>query len=59
MLKKIKDSLSEENDGLQGDKELNDLMVQEKIVQVKQQKELIRQVRNVTYMYQLNSVIFA
>lgn len=45
VLKKLRDRLQEENEQLQGDKELNDMMVQEKIVQVKNQKEQIRQVR--------------
>nr|XP_034325029.1 basal body-orientation factor 1 isoform X5 [Crassostrea gigas] len=43
VLKKLRDKLQEENEQLRGDKELNDMMVQEKIVQVKQQKEQIRQ----------------
>ena len=45
VLKKLRDKLQEENERLKGDKELNDMMVQEKIVQVKQQKEQLRQVR--------------
>ena len=44
VLKKLRDKLQEENERLKGDKELNDMMVQEKIVQVKQQKEQLRQV---------------
>ena len=47
MLKKLRDKLQEENERLKGDKELNDMMVQEKIVQVKQQKEQLRQVREI------------
>lgn len=43
VLKKLRDKLQEENEQLRGDKELNDMMVQEKIIQVKQQKEQIRQ----------------
>nr|XP_022332139.1 basal body-orientation factor 1-like isoform X3 [Crassostrea virginica] len=43
VLKKLRDKLQEENERLKGDKELNDMMVQEKIVQVKQQKEQLRQ----------------
>ncbi|XP_078313515.1 basal body-orientation factor 1-like isoform X3 [Crassostrea virginica] len=43
VLKKLRDKLQEENEQLKGDKELNDMMVQEKIVQVKQQKEQLRQ----------------
>lgn len=46
VLKKLRDKLQEENEQLRGDKELNDMMVQEKIVQVKQQKEQIRQVKH-------------
>ncbi|KAK3093033.1 hypothetical protein FSP39_010308 [Pinctada imbricata] len=42
-LKKMRDRLLEENESLKGDKELNDMMVQEKIVQVKNQKEQIRE----------------
>lgn len=44
VLKKKVSRLEEENESLKGDKELNDMMVQEKIVQVKQQKEQIREV---------------
>ena len=44
VLKKKVSKLEEENEQLKGDKELNDMMVQEKVVQVKQQKELIREV---------------
>ena len=44
LLKKERDKLMEERDHLKGDKELNDMMVQEKVVQSKQQKEQIRQV---------------
>ena len=47
VLKKLRDKLQEENERLKGDKELNDMMVQEKIVQVKQQKEQLRQVREI------------
>lgn len=47
VLKKLRDKLQEENEQLRGDKELNDMMVQEKIVQVKQQKEQIRQVKHI------------
>ena len=42
MLKKIKEKLEEENDKLKGDKELNEMMVQEKVVQTKNQKQQIR-----------------
>lgn len=44
ILKKLKSKLEEENEGLLGDKELNEMMVQDKVVQSKQQKEQIRQV---------------
>ena len=44
MLKKIKEKLEEENDKLKGDKELNEMMVQEKVVQTKNQKQQIRTV---------------
>ena len=44
VLKKKVSRLEEENESLKGDKELNDMMVQEKVVQVKQQKEQIREV---------------
>lgn len=45
VLKKKVSRLEEENESLKGDKELNDMMVQEKIVQVKQQKEQIRELQ--------------
>ena len=41
VLKKIKERLEEENAKLQGDKELNEMMVQEKVVQAKNQKQQI------------------
>ena len=44
MLKKIKERLEEENEKLKGDKELNEMMVQEKVVQTKNQKQQIRDV---------------
>lgn len=44
MLKKIKERLEEENEKLRGDKELNEMMVQEKVVQSKNQKHQIREV---------------
>ena len=44
MLKKIKERLEEENEKLRGDKELNEMMVQEKVVQSKNQKQQIREV---------------
>lgn len=43
ILKKLKSKLEEVNEGLLGDKELNEMMVQDKVVQSKQQKEQIRQ----------------
>lgn len=46
MAKKAKDKLQEENEDLAGEKELNDMMVKEKVVQAKQQKELIRQLND-------------
>lgn len=44
LLKKDRERLREELDVLLGEKEVNGLMVQEKVVQVKQQKELIKDV---------------
>ena len=44
VLKKKVARLEEENESLNGDKELNDMMIQEKITQVKNQKEQIREV---------------
>ena len=44
VLKKKVAKLEEENESLKGDKELNDMMVQDKVIQVKQQKEQIREV---------------
>ena len=41
VLKKIKERLEEENEKLRGDKELNEMMVQEKVVQAKNQKQQI------------------
>ena len=43
-LKKKKGKLEEENDTLQGEKELNTLMIQDKVVQTKHQKQLIQEV---------------
>ncbi|KAL5008353.1 hypothetical protein ScPMuIL_013934 [Solemya velum] len=42
MLKHAKDTLETENANLKADKELNDIMIQEKVVQVKQQKDQIK-----------------
>lgn len=58
VLKKLRDKLQEENEQLRGDKELNDMMVQEKIVQVKQQKEQIRQVKQGIKSVILNEVFY-
>ena len=44
LLKKERVKLQEENEKLQGEKEINDTMVQEKVIQSKQQKELIKEV---------------
>lgn len=49
MLKKQKERLEEENEQLQGDKEINDMMVQEKVSQTKNQKQSIKDVRNSTW----------
>ncbi|CAC5418876.1 Basal body-orientation factor 1 [Mytilus coruscus] len=45
VLKKKVARLDEENESLKGDKELNDMMIQEKVTQVKQQKEQIRELK--------------
>lgn len=45
VLKKKVSRLEEENESLKGDKELNDMMIQEKITQVKSQKEQIRELQ--------------
>ncbi|XP_071161442.1 basal body-orientation factor 1-like isoform X2 [Mytilus edulis] len=45
VLKKKVARLDEENESLKGDKELNDMLVQEKVTQVKQQKEQIRELQ--------------
>ena len=44
LLKKERKRLCEENERLLGEKEVNDMMVQEKVIQAKQQKELIKEV---------------
>lgn len=43
VLKKKVARLDEENESLKGDKELNDMLIQEKVTQVKKQKEQIRE----------------
>ncbi|XP_005096741.1 basal body-orientation factor 1 isoform X2 [Aplysia californica] len=43
LLKKERDRLQEENDNLKQEKEVTDMMVQDKVVQVKQQKETIKE----------------
>jgi N-acetylmuramoyl-L-alanine amidase len=44
VLKRNKDKMEAENESLRGDKELNDLMIQDKVVQTKQQKDAIKKV---------------
>lgn len=44
VLKKQRERLEEENGHLQGDKEINDMMVQEKVAQSKNQKQTIKEV---------------
>ena len=44
LLKKERKRLCEESEQLLGEKEVNDMMVQEKVIQAKQQKELIKEV---------------
>ena len=44
LLTKERDRLLEENNNFREEKEVTDLMVQEKVVQVKQQKETIKEV---------------
>ena len=55
MLKKVKEKLEEENEKLKGDKELNEMMVQEKVVQTKNQKQQIRTVSFFLYQWILLS----
>jgi hypothetical protein len=43
-LKKINDALEAQNATLKGDKELNEMMVQEKVVQSRNQKQQIKEV---------------
>lgn len=45
VLKKQKQKLEEENEQLSGDKEISDMMVQEKVSQTKNQKQSIKDVR--------------
>ena len=44
LLKKQKERLEEESEHLRGDKEINDMMVQEKVSQTKNQKQSIKDV---------------
>ena len=44
MLKKERQRLTEESEHLLGEKEVNDMMVQEKVIQAKQQKDIIKDV---------------
>ena len=44
LLKKERKRLIEESDRLLDEKEVNDMMVQEKVIQAKQQKDLIKEV---------------
>ncbi|XP_064623880.1 basal body-orientation factor 1-like [Lineus longissimus] len=44
-LKKIKHTLDEENETLKGDKELNEMMIQEKVVQSRNQKHQIKELQ--------------
>ncbi|XP_076442356.1 basal body-orientation factor 1-like isoform X3 [Babylonia areolata] len=45
-LKKEREHLTEQNKHLMGEKEVNDMMVQEKVIQAKQQKEHIRELHD-------------
>ena len=44
-LKRIRDKLQEENQGLKDEKEMNDLVIKEKVSQTKAQKKAIKEVR--------------
>ena len=44
VLKKVKVRLEEENEALRGDKEINEMMVHEKVAQTKNQKTQIKEV---------------
>ena len=52
LLKKERERLKEESERLMGEKEVNDMMVQEKVIQAKQQKELIKEVGQGHVKYQ-------
>lgn len=43
-LKRVKERLEKENGDLRGDKELNEMMIQEKVQQSKHNKQLIKDV---------------
>ena len=43
-LKRVKERLEKENSELKGDKELNEMMIQEKVQQSKNNKQLIKDV---------------
>lgn len=51
VLKKQKQRLEEENEALKGDKEINEMMVQEKVAQSKNQKQQIKDVSLIKKMY--------
>ena len=44
-LKRVKERLEKENSDLRGDKELNEMMIQEKVQQNKHNKQLMKDVR--------------
>lgn len=54
-LKKERERLTKETEKLKDEKEIKDLVVQEKIVQNKQQKELIKEVHPSLLSYRLHT----